>query len=891
MKKRALVSVLSAVIFSGTAFGALDRIYADNGSWQIEIISDVYFSDITVDPDGTVYMARSEGGLGRVYGNPGNWTVQPDMTALGDTGTDIYTDIDSLDGNYVCQIDDTGLERLYDNGAWWVNQDMCSGSYNAISVDRSEPAYHISFLARSSGGLDRHYYFDEAWQYDSDIGGTNVYIDIECKPSQPNRVFMVGPAGLDETWYTSSNGWTNESIITGTSLSCLTHDLASSWKVFVAKADGGLMQAYYSGGGWVTGDMDGAGTNRYVDIVANPGEANSLFMVNSVGGIEKAWWLGDGLGWANEVIIAYGDYVALAAGEIADEIFSVTPKPPRGLDRIYNDGYWQLESIIGDTYFDAVTVDPDGTVYMARSEGGLGRVYGNPGNWTVQPDMTALGDTGTDIYTDIDSLDGNYVCQIDDTGLERLYDNGAWWVNQDMCSGSYNAISVDRSEPAYHISFLARSSGGLDRHYYFDEAWQYDSDIGGTNVYIDIECKPSQPNRVFMVGPAGLDETWYTSSNGWTNESIITGTSLSCLTHDLASSWKVFVAKADGGLMQAYYSGGGWVTGDMDGAGVNRYVDIVANPDEPNSLFMVNSFGGLEKSWWLGNGLGWTNEVIVASGDYVALAANAFDEVYAVSSSPQTPSWNPLFSGIDHAILLSVPLVNVLRIDMENPLIRFNTTASNGDAPLDTYTQTTSEFLQTTGAEVAINANYFNLTGEPTVHIQGLVVSQGNVVSSGSHLREELLISTIPFGSSEAWFNPYPPTADLAGVTVAVAGIRMALTEGEILTSDPDSGLHPRTAVGISWDGRYLYMLTADGEQYYEGVWYDGITRMEVGALLKSCGAYTGLHLDSGGSTTMAISDGVEAKLLNVPDGDGTPGVERPVGNNLGVHALPLGSL
>jgi hypothetical protein len=81
---------------------------------------------------------------------------------------------------------------------------------------------------------------------------------------------------------------------------------------------------------------------------------------------------------------------------------------------------------------------------------------------------------------------------------------------------------------------------------------------------------------------------------------------------------------------------------------------------------------------------------------------------------------------------------------------------------------------------------------------------------------------------------------------------------------------HPRTGVGFSRDSTTAFFFTVDGRQATS----DGMTLEEFADLMISQGAYQGLNLDGGGSTTMVV-DGV---IVNSPsDADG----ERPVANCL----------
>lgn len=91
----------------------------------------------------------------------------------------------------------------------------------------------------------------------------------------------------------------------------------------------------------------------------------------------------------------------------------------------------------------------------------------------------------------------------------------------------------------------------------------------------------------------------------------------------------------------------------------------------------------------------------------------------------------------------------------------------------------------------------------------------------------------------------------------------------------------PRTAAGVSKDGRRLILITVDGRMPQFSL---GIYQREMAALLKEYGAWDGLDLDSGGSTTMVI----RGELVNRPSDrakpDGSGGVERPVANGLLIY-------
>ena len=96
----------------------------------------------------------------------------------------------------------------------------------------------------------------------------------------------------------------------------------------------------------------------------------------------------------------------------------------------------------------------------------------------------------------------------------------------------------------------------------------------------------------------------------------------------------------------------------------------------------------------------------------------------------------------------------------------------------------------------------------------------------------------------------------------------------------------PRTAIGVSRDGRRAWLVVVDGRQV--GV-SEGASIRELKQIFASLGAYDALNLDGGGSATMVATgpDG-RPKVLNSPIHTGVPGRERPGANHLGVFAKPL---
>lgn len=88
----------------------------------------------------------------------------------------------------------------------------------------------------------------------------------------------------------------------------------------------------------------------------------------------------------------------------------------------------------------------------------------------------------------------------------------------------------------------------------------------------------------------------------------------------------------------------------------------------------------------------------------------------------------------------------------------------------------------------------------------------------------------------------------------------------------------PRTALGISREKQRVILITADGRQPQFSI---GVSPRHMADLLREFGAWDGMDLDSGGSTTMVI----QGELMNHPSdrarADGSGGTEREVCNAL----------
>ena len=263
-----------------------------------------------------------------------------------------------------------------------------------------------------------------------------------------------------------------------------------------------------------------------------------------------------------------------------------------------------------------------------------------------------------------------------------------------------------------------------------------------------------------------------------------------------------------------------------------------------------------------------------------------------------------LYPGIRHTHLaLQEPRllkINAVRIDLTRPEIQFHSTPRDADwdkampdSPefvIRTRRHRTREYLSQARLSkeeggnglnmvLAINASPWRPWVKPFTHTYadhlGLAVSDGVLVCPGN-ARPSLLI----YRDKRVELGQLQPDAAVQNLQIAVSGFAIVLQEGKV---SGDSTLHPRTGYGISKDRKYLILLTIDGRQ--KG-WSLGAGSSEVGQWLKHFGAWDGLNMDGGGSTSLAYLVPGEnqemIRLLNQP-----PGGERRVGSNLGVYLVP----
>jgi len=219
-------------------------------------------------------------------------------------------------------------------------------------------------------------------------------------------------------------------------------------------------------------------------------------------------------------------------------------------------------------------------------------------------------------------------------------------------------------------------------------------------------------------------------------------------------------------------------------------------------------------------------------------------------------------------------------IDLSSPNTQIVTRAgaANSDAVLSTRV---SSFVRDNNLVAGINAVPFDvstaLEGQPIKNM-GVVISDGKLLSGVNRTYDAVVFykdgTAAICRQADINFNENNET-----IENAIGGFYQLLKDGEPSPRNLRDR-HPRSAAGVSADGKTLYLLLVDGRRSDSF----GTTEAETAQLLLNIGSWSGINFDGGGSSALALRypDGF-FKIANYPVHNGVPGNERAVAGCLGV--------
>lgn len=190
--------------------------------------------------------------------------------------------------------------------------------------------------------------------------------------------------------------------------------------------------------------------------------------------------------------------------------------------------------------------------------------------------------------------------------------------------------------------------------------------------------------------------------------------------------------------------------------------------------------------------------------------------------------------------------------------------------------KTVSDFARATGAQLAINADFFSYDDYST---EGLAAGEG-AAWPGTRDDEKRAVFTFGEARVELMRAADVVTFDPGWMRGAISGKPELVRDGvELHAGAGDSRCwlrHPRTALGLSRDRKTLWLVVVDGRTEASR----GMTCSELGTLLHELGAWDAINLDGGGSSELFVEG---LGVVNEP----SDRREREVGNHLALFARP----
>jgi hypothetical protein len=247
------------------------------------------------------------------------------------------------------------------------------------------------------------------------------------------------------------------------------------------------------------------------------------------------------------------------------------------------------------------------------------------------------------------------------------------------------------------------------------------------------------------------------------------------------------------------------------------------------------------------------------------------------------PQWLRFTDGIDYFYgKISSPALEfwALQIDLyaQGIEIVVKGGASTEDQILSAKVST---FVRDNNLLAGINAVPFDIASSKegkVIQNMGIVISDGKQIAPVNRNYDALVF----YKDGRAAIVNQPAIYSVENIENAVGGFHQILKEGEPAQRTIDSkARHPRSAAGISQDGKYLYLAVIDGRRKNS----IGATEEETALLLRLLGSWEGINFDGGGSSALAMrfADGT-VKTVNTPIHGGIPNQERAAAGCIGVR-------
>jgi hypothetical protein len=246
------------------------------------------------------------------------------------------------------------------------------------------------------------------------------------------------------------------------------------------------------------------------------------------------------------------------------------------------------------------------------------------------------------------------------------------------------------------------------------------------------------------------------------------------------------------------------------------------------------------------------------------------------------PQWQAYANGIDYFYgKISSPTLEFWALKIDLSAQEIDVVVKGGAYQKNqTISTKVSSFVRDNNLLAGINAVPFDIASSKegrVIQNMGIVISGGEMIASANPNYDALVF----YKDGKTAIVRQSTIHSIENIENAVGGFHQILIGGNLAQRTHDrKARHPRSAAGISQDGKYLYLAVIDGRRSAS----IGATEEETALLLRSLGSWEGINFDGGGSTALAMrfADG-KIRTVNTPIHGGIPGQERAVAGCLGV--------
>ena len=233
--------------------------------------------------------------------------------------------------------------------------------------------------------------------------------------------------------------------------------------------------------------------------------------------------------------------------------------------------------------------------------------------------------------------------------------------------------------------------------------------------------------------------------------------------------------------------------------------------------------------------------------------------------------------------------IYLLDVRLSNSITLVATTADDKDssisvseeqmtakAPLSAHLEAMQANRQNIKVLAGVNADFFHIRTNQMPC--GVIYRNGRCIK-GSYDDQTTVFALLADGTARCMSAAEYESLDKSLIREAVSGRQMLLDNG--VQQSRSTRLEPRTAVGVTRDGKRLFILVADGRRKE---YSNGLSYADMAQIFKRLGAYDAINLDGGGSSSFSIEVATgDFEPINRPsDRSG----ERPVPNGLAVVEL-----